>query len=485
MRLGFLRDLPGWWPYAVGAIILALNVGSSVHVILRKRDVRAAISWVGFIWLVPGLGTLLYAIFGLNRIRTRASALQRERRQLQLSTPSATSIARIGSEATISPTMKPLARLAEQLSGRPLLTGNHIGVLHNGDEAYPAMLAAIDGARKSVALASYIFGDDGAGHLFVEALGRAVKRGVEVRVLVDGFGVNYTWPRVHRALRRAGVPVALFLPGLRDAGFAFFNLRNHRKVMTVDGRLGFAGGMNIQARNVQASDPPYPVRDLHFRIEGPIVCQLQEAFAEDWAFTTRETLDGAPWYPTLMPVGDTTARCFTDGPDGGIEILRTLLMGAIASARESVRIVTPYFLPDQATIAALGVAALRGVRVEIVLPEHGNIPLVEWACNAQLWQVLQPGCRVYFTPAPFDHTKLMVVDDLWVLFGSSNWDARSLRLNFELDVECHDPKLAAQLSAVIDGRILSGRRVTLDEMDARSPLRKLRDGIARLWAPYL
>jgi cardiolipin synthase len=347
------------------------------------------------------------------------------------------------------------------------------------------MLAAIDDARRSVALASFIFGDDAAGRPFVEALARAAARGVEVRVLLDGVGVHYNWPPVFRHLRRVGVRTALFLPGLRDAGLAFFNLRNHRKVLTVDGKVAFTGGLNIQARNINADDPRHPVRDLHFRLEGPIVGQLQEAFAEDWAFTTREILDGAPWYPTLIPVGNTTARCFTDGPDGNLEILRTVLMGALASARQSVRIVTPYFLPDQPTIAALAVAALRGVSVDIVLPEHVNIPLVKWAASAQLWQVLRPGCRVFYTPMPFDHSKLMIVDADWVLFGSSNWDPRSLRLNFELDVECHDPHLAAQLDAIVEGRILSGRRITLEEMDARRPMTKIRDGMARLLSPYL
>ncbi|MEX2181551.1 MAG: phospholipase D-like domain-containing protein [Gemmatimonadaceae bacterium] len=485
MLPAFVRDLPGWWPYGLGAIILALDLAASAHVILRKRDVRAAIGWVGLIWLVPAIGAFLYMLLGLNRIRTRATMLQRDRRRLQLATPSVTSIARIGTEATVAPALKPLARLGEQMSGRPLLTGNRVEVLQNGDEAYPAMLEAIEGARRSVALASFIFGDDRAGQPFIEALGRAVARGVEVRVLLDWAGVKYTWPPAHRALRRAGVRTALFLPGLRDAGLAFFNLRNHRKVLTVDGRVAFAGGLNIQARNLHADRPKHPVRDLHFRLEGPIVGQLQEAFAEDWVFTTREVLDGAAWYPALIPAGNTTARCYTDGPDGDLEILRTVLMGALASARESVRIVTPYFLPDQSTIAALGVAALRGVSVDIVLPEKVNIALVQWAAAAQLWQVLRPGCRVHFTPLPFDHTKLMVVDGEWALFGSSNWDPRSLRLNFELDVECHDPTLAAELAAMVDARISSGRRITLAEMDARRPLTKLRDGVARLFSPYL
>ena len=485
MRPFDLSVLLGWWPYAVGVAIALIDVAASAHVVVRKRDVRAAIGWVGLIWLVPGVGAFLYALLGVNRISRRATELHRARRRLALSTPSAMSIAHPGSFSTISPALAPLARLAEAMSGRPLLSGNSVEILHNGDQAYPAMLAAIDGARRSVALATYIFGNDAAGRPFVAALARAKARGVEVRVLLDGFGVRYTWPPVYKALRKAGVRTELFLPKFAEAGLAFFNLRNHRKVLTVDGKVAFTGGMNIQARNIHADTPPRMVRDMHFRLEGPIVGQLQESFAEDWMFTTREVLDGSLWYPTLMKAGETTARAFTDGPDGDLEILHTVLMGALAGARETVRIVTPYFLPNQAMIAALGIAALRGVKVDIILPRRVNIPVVQWAATAQLWQVLRPGCRVYLTPLPFDHAKMMVVDGAWALFGSSNWDPRSLRLNFELDVECHDVKFAERLDLVIEERKRIGREITLAEVDARPLAIKVRDGVARLLSPYL
>lgn len=485
MTFGFLRDLPGWWPYATGAIVLVLNLAATANVILRKRDVRAVIAWTGVIWLTPLVGAVLYAMLGLNRIRRRAAELQRERRRLPLSTPMDTAIARVGTEVTVSEPMKPFARLGEAMSGRPLLTGNTVRVLHNGDEAYPAMIAAIDGAERTVALASYIFGADRAGLQFVEALSRAAKRGVDVRVLVDGFGVRYTTPHVHRLLRRAGVRTELFLPKVRDAGLAFFNLRSHRKVLTADGRLAFTGGINIQERNIHALQPARMVRDLHFRLEGPIVGQLQEVFSEDWAFTTGEVLDGDGWYPTLPPAGETSARCYTDGPDGDIEILRTVLLGALTVARERVRIVTPYFLPEQPLISALSVAALRGVQVDIVIPAKVNIPVVQWAATAQLWQVLRPGCRVFVTPLPFEHSKLVVVDREWALFGSSNWDPRSLRLNFELDVEVHDAKLAAALDQEVAERIAAGREVTLAEVDARPIPVKLGHGLARILSPYL
>jgi cardiolipin synthase len=485
MLSSLLNGLPGWWPYAAGALIAVANLVASAHVVTRKRDVRSAIGWVGLIWFAPGIGPLLYAAFGLNRIQRRAGQLHRERRRLQLSTPSALSIARTGTDSSVAPELTQLARVGELLSGRPLLRGNQVRVLENGDEAYPAMIEAIDAARRTVALSSYIFGSDAAGTRFVTALAAAVQRGVEVRVLVDGFGARYTWPPVHHALARAGVPVRLFLPRVHEAGLAFFNLRNHRKILTIDGRIAFTGGMNIQARNIHADRPARMVRDLHFRIEGPLVGQMQEAFAEDWAFATREILDGPGWFPALAEIGTTTARVLTDGPDGDLEVTRTVILAAIASARESIRIVTPYFLPDAGLIAALGVAALRGVRVDVVLPSEVNIPVVQWAATAQLWQVLRPGCRVHLTPMPFDHSKVLVVDRKWALVGSSNWDPRSLRLNFELDVELYCSACAAALDDLVGARIASAREVSLEEVDSRALPVKILHGLARLLSPYL
>jgi cardiolipin synthase len=367
------------------------------------------------------------------------------------------------------------------------VAGNAAHLLINGDEAYPAMRAAIEGATSSVALCSYIFADDAEGRLFVDALARAVGRGVEVRVLIDDVGVRYSFPPVHWRLARAGVRVARFLPILSGRGVAFLNLRSHRKLLVVDGRVAFAGGMNIAGANVHARAGAHgrPIRDVHFRIDGPVVRQLLEAFAEDWAFTTREVLEGPAWYPDPENRGPVSARAFTSGPDSDFEVLRSVLLGALSAARESVRIVTPYFVPDAQTIAALGVCALRGVDVDIVLPSRGNIRLAEWASRAMAWQVLRPGCRVYLSPPPFEHTKLFVVDRTWALFGTTNWDTRSLRLNFELDVECYDRDLAGRLDDLIAERISISRSYSLADADGRPFLARVRDGVARLFAPYL
>jgi cardiolipin synthase len=165
--------------------------------------------------------------------------------------------------------------------------------------------------------------------------------------------------------------------------------------------------------------------------------------------------------------------------------VRNVLIGALSTARESVRIVTPYFLPDASMLASLAVAALRGVRVDIVLPARVNIPLAQWATAALLWQVLKPGCRVHLSPPPFDHAKLFVIDRSWALVGTSNWDPRSLRLNFELDLECHDPEFAAALDGLAERRIAASRPFTLEDADGRSLPVRLRDGLARLLSPYL
>jgi cardiolipin synthase A/B len=209
-------------------------------------------------------------------------------------------------------------------------------------------------------------------------------------------------------------------------------------------------------------------------------------FGDDWMFTTGERLDGDAWFPPkLRSAGTTLARAIPDGPDEHFEALKVMLMGALAQARRSIAVVTPYFLPDQSLIHALNTAALKGIDVDIVLPEQGNLKPVQWAAHAQYWQVLERGCRIWHTPPPFDHSKLLLVDAEWALVGSTNWDARSLRLNFELNVECYDAVLGAALRQWFERRRVAARPVTLDDANGRPLPVRLRDGAARLLTPYL
>jgi cardiolipin synthase len=312
-----------------------------------------------------------------------------------------------------------LARATATVLSRPLLPGNQLAILRNGDEAYPAMLQAIAGARDSITLSTYIFDRDEAGLAFARALGAAVKRGVEVRVLIDATGTRYSWPPILGALKREGVRFARFLRTFPLRRLLEMNLRNHRKILVVDGRMGFTGGMNIRVGHWLAKQPARPVRDLHFRLEGPVVAHLQEAFADDWFFTTGEALRGEKWFQTLEQCGPVIARGIGDGPDEDFEKSRWTILGALAAAKKSIRIATPYFLPDSTIIAALNLAAMRGVAVDILLPAKSNLPFVQWASTASWWQMLAHGCRIGLSPAPFDHAKLFVVDDC---VSGPDWD---------------------------------------------------------------
>jgi len=475
------------WPWVIVVVHGIVVVVASSHVVLTKRDSRSAIGWVGIIWLTPIVGSLLYFSFGINRIQRKARLLRAGQGKID-SSPGHQRVEEevlhqvLGEDGLH---LAPLIKYVSRLSHLPLLDGNCVTPLTTGREAYDQMLAAIDGAERSIGLMTYIFDNDDAGHIFVEALARAVERGVAVRVLIDDVGARYTFPSIKRLLRRNKVPFATFLPTVIPGRMHYANLRCHRKILVVDGKIGFTGGMNIRRGHLCEPGDRSPIIDLHFRVDGPVVAHLAESFAFDWDFATDERLEGSAWFPRLSPGGQSLCRGIPDGPDFDIDKIVLTILGAIGCARDSIEIVTPYFLPEPPLITALGVAAMRGVSVNIILPERGNLKMVEWACMAQLWQVLQRGCRVWLSPPPFDHTKIMLVDGVWSLIGSANWDPRSLRLNFEFNVECYDRDLASQLGSLMHAKRAAAREITLADVDGRPFWRRLRDGVCRLALPYL
>lgn len=479
--LPFQPVLP--WIFGIADAILVAVVGA--HIILNKRDVRAAIGWTGLVVLSPFLGALAYYFFGINRIRRRAErkTAGRPGRRSPVWPASPPTPAEIG--VRFGEQYATLARAVGRATGQPLVEGNSLLPLIDGDEAYPAMLDAIGAAERSIAMTTYIFDNDRAGHRFLSALGAAVSRGVEVRVLIDGVGARYSRPRITGLLRDAGIRAAEFLPSRLPWRNPYMNMRNHRKILVIDGRVGFVGGMNVREGNILKQRARRPVRDVHFRVEGPVVDPLFAALAQDWEFTTEEKLEGPLWERSMTGAGPVVCRAISDGPDEDFETIRWALLAGLGSARNSVMIVTPYFLPDASLIAALDLAAMRGVEVDIVLPRRNNLRFVAWAAAAQLWQVLRSGCRVWLTPGPFDHSKIMVVDEAWSLVGSANWDPRSLRLNFEIDLECYDGDLARELRTIAEEKMVGADRITLQEVDGRPLPIKLRDGVARLFSPYL
>ena len=460
------------------AIVYAAAAGAvTVHVLLRKLPVRAAIGWIGLAWLSPVFGAALYYVLGINRVMRRAARFRR-------AGPPRDEPAGDGSPHAPPGNIAVIAGVVGRLTGRGLAGGNAIAALNSGDEAYPAMVSAIRDARRSIALASYIFRADEAGRSFVAALAGAKSRGVEIRVLIDGIGGGWLFSPAGRALRREGICVARFLHHRLPWRMPYLNMRSHKKILVVDGAVGFAGGINIGDENVLSRHPPHPVHDVHFRVEGPVVRHLMETFAEDWTFTTGEILDDDAWWPALRPAGPVLARGIASGPDEAIGHLEAVLATAVSEAAHRLRIVTPYFLPDDPLMSEIGLAALRGVAVDIVVPERCDHALIDWAMRAHL-ELLPPDVRIHLAPPPFDHAKLMTVDGHWSLVGSANWDVRSTRLNFEFELECYDAAAAGEIDRMIDVRIGRARRIPTADLAARPLPLRLRDAAARLLLPYL
>ncbi len=439
---------------AVSVLLVAAHVTVSVwascHILLTKQNIRASIGWIGLVILSPFVGTLIYWIFGINRIRRNFTG----------------------------PVDEPLD--GERFFG----LSEPMTPLVNGDEAFPAMLDAIAAARESIVLSSYIFDRDPSGLRFVEALSVARDRGVDVRVLVDDVGIRYSRPPIDRDLVARGLRTARFMPARNLSFLGFINLRCHRKLLIVDGETAFIGGMNIRHGNCLRSNPASPVQDVHFRVRGPVVAPLARIFEEDWEFTTGESFRlPRPAWPTASYHGK--ARVLADGPDDGQDRLQWTFLAALSTAKRTARIVTPYFLPNEVLVNGFEVALMKGVDLEIVVPARSNLFYMDWPMMAAFERLVTRGVRVYLADPPFDHSKIFLVDDDWCSIGSSNWDDRSLRLNFELNLEVIDGDLSRQLHALVDRKKAAARMLTAEELGAVPLGWRLRNRFCRLFSPYL
>lgn len=476
---------------------------------------------MAILWLVPGIGAFGYLVLGVNRIQRKAEQARQHKLGLSLAEqrrygavavrvpddhrsdapdlPSGPAIAPAGLphfDATAAPRFVAHARLARAVTGMALMGGNEAEMLVNGDEAYPAMLDAMAKARHRIALSTYIFEWDCVGRAFADALKAAQDRGVAVYVIIDAMGSF----RVDRHLRAMGIRVLAFNKP-SPLHLAFLNLRTHRKLLLVDEDLVFTGGMNIRDVHQSGGKTGLLSQDVMFCIQGPIAAQFAHVFAEDWRFaggeslTEGESLAGdlwkAPTFDQKMKEGDdveprhAVMRLAPDGPDGNFSRAGWIFESALSVARRSVRIATPYFLPDINILSALSQAALRGVVVDIILPRVSNYRVLGWASEALFAPLLSCGVRLYQTPPPLDHAKIMVVDDYWAMIGSTNWDARSLRLNFELNLEIYDAHFARRLDQFLLDRIEKAEAVTGASVAAFSLPRILRNRAMWLMSPYL
>jgi cardiolipin synthase len=476
-----------YWPHILFVISGLASAAAVIHAAMTKHDVRAAIGWVAVVLFSPLVGAGFYLVAGINRIRKQRVSQQRSHTTIPQEVIHRLLVDDVASVSGAQ--FSALKTLGDRVSDFKLLGSNSIRLLDGGDETYPAMLEAIKGAQRSIALQSYIFDHDEVGVELAQALIDAQARGVAVRVLIDAVGAKYSRPPIVHMLEKGGVQTARFMRPVIGVRLVYANLRSHRKLLVIDGTHGFTGGMNIRAGFVTAIAKENVTRDTHFQVGGPVVYQLMINFAHDWQFTTQEKLSGPEWFSTspadFIEKGGVPLRCVPSGPDSTLESTHDMLLGALSVAQRHVRIQSPYFLPDVSLVAALATAARRGVLVDIVIPGANNLKLVNAAMMAQIDQLILTGCRVWRSSGTFDHSKLFTVDGGWSYVGSSNLDPRSLRLNFELDLEVYDRALAQQLDARIDATISSAERITIRSLMRRPFLLRLRDKIVWLASPYL
>ena len=448
----------------------------------------AEIVSIAFIPLVllafPALGIVLFWYLGRDRVRrpvrTRleVSSVMRQRLEDRITGSVTMPPAARNSLLEAQPEeLRGVMRLATKMGRADLVKGNRVELLVGALPTYDALVRAIDAATQHVHLEFYAFRRGEAADRVIKALERAADRGVKVRLLYDAFG-SLGVGRALRGLRRHNGKAYPFFPLDPVRRAATINLRNHRKVVVIDGALGFCGGINV-------GDEFVPWRDVMLRIEGPAVSQLQAVFVEDWFFATRESLDEDACFPALEERGESILQCVQSGPDQTVESIHRLYFAAIASARERVWISTPYFVPDRAVLLALQTAALRGVDVRIVVPAHSNYPIAKWAGDSFYDELLGAGVRIFEYGPEMLHTKALVVDGRFATVGSANLDVRSFRLNFELVVVVYDEDIVFELTELHSSDQRSSRERAHASWEKRGWGARIREGVGRLLSPML
>ena len=479
----------------LGLFHVTLGVALTFHILLFKKRPVSSVLWLLLVWFLPYVGGILYVTFGIDRVRrgaavrlaskelvTRKADLHPtfERRMVQ-DTHGATTGDFPGSHIfrATDPAVKPFH----------VLRGNHAELLVDGDQFYPSLYEAIRGAETSIHFQTFVFRRDRSGRALLELLIERARAGVEVRLLYDRFGSTAAHlTRFFDPAREAGVKVYSISQANVLRGHFQVNLRNHRKVCVIDGRVAYVGGINIHDENVTRYSKGPPIRDYHVRLEGPAVLDLQFAFVEDWHFASREApeaLLGPKCFPPPEVAGTGLVQVVPGGPEIAGHGLADAIFGAIVTAERSITIQTPYFVPDEPIVHALRYAATRGVEVRVIVPAYNNHWYIAYAARALYGMLLRAGVRIFERSQPFAHAKAMEIDGVYAMMGSANLDYRSLHLNFETNVEVADSGFIAALAARLEREIEVSVEIREVEWLERPMWRRLLENFCLLFQPLL
>ncbi len=486
--------------FSAAGLSLIFSLVTTYHILRYKhRESVSAILWIFIAFSFPFVGPILYFLFGINRVQMKGLRLEAARNHL-LKGPGthasralkrrAENMEQYGRGPFSDAHKRATRAMDRQLRDMPALEGNRINLLRNGDEAYPAMLEAMQEARSSIHLQTYIIRPDRIGKRFMDLLARKAQEGVQVRFLYDRLGSS----TAHLS--------GFFLeyqdvPNLQIQGYALIhplkrrlqiNLRNHRKLLVVDGRAGFFGGINIHDENISAAGKGLKIHDYHFEIKGPSVLELQYSFLQDWYHTAEETPEALlqeRFFPQIEPGGEELARVVRSGPGPDFEAIHGAFFTFLVMAQQSIRLLTPYFVPDAPLFTALINAANRGVDVRLIVPEKNNHWYIHYATRSFFAPMLQAGVRIFERHPPFVHAKALLVDNQWAFVGSANFDIRSFRLNFEVNLEARGPFAEQQLRQVLQEELLSSREIELKDFERRKHWEPMLENFCALASPLL
>ncbi len=471
------------------ALVLSIELAWVAGVVLwllhDRRSPAATLAWILVLALLPGVGVPVYLFLGPRRLerRTRRKALAHA-----LAEPTRRALE--SAQARVAPELAGLMRLAGSLEAPPPMSARAVELLAGGDEAFDAIEAAVRGARHHVHLEYYIFRPDGAGTRLRDALAERARAGVEVLLLVDAAGSASLSDRFLAPLLEAGGQVARFNRAVGRLGSPrFFNFRTHRKILVVDGDVGFTGGVNVSDDQSRRARGAAAWRDTHLRLEGRAVHGLQLTFLEDWTYAIPGRLGPvaasrlAHWFPEGEP-GPETVQILSSGPDQAVPSIEPFLLAALGVARWRAWLTTPYFVPDEPLQAALATAARRGVDVRVVLPRRTDSRLVDAAARTYLDALADAGVKFSLYGPPMIHAKTAVFDDDLAVVGTANLDARSLKLNFEVAAAVYGGPLPARLAELFEEDLAVAKPLKARERSAPWP-RRLAGSAARLLASQL
>ena len=454
-------------------------------IVLRKEKPTTCLAWLSIVFFEPWIGLGLYLLIGENRLGRKRLAHRRERRT-QFGTPEH---ARIDPDHVVDPHQiddySVLVHLAERVGGLPVVAGNAISLMTDTEVVIDRLIADIDAARQHVHLLFYIFKDDSVGQRVAEALARAAERGVVCRVLADGVGSRQLFHRLAPWLRQRGVRIFPVLPvTLWRLPFARIDLRNHRKLAVIDGSIALTGSQNI----VEASYGHKRAgvwHDIMARVTGPVVRQLQTIFLEDWFYESGELLEDGALFPPSSAAGPIAVQVVPSGPDQPTELFQDLIVRAIFMARQRVVITSPYFIPNEAMLLALRLAALRGVRIDLVIPERCDHPMVQAAGSFYCEYLMRYGVNVHRFREGMLHAKTLTVDDELAMFGSANYDIRSFDLNFELNLFVHAEEAVHEMRRLQQGYLERSRQAIPGQWPSPALSSRLKMNLAKLFSPLL